>query len=310
MLDIANTSICIMLCTLNGADYIEEQLQSINISGFKKSILLISDDGSTDACLTIAEEVLNQKGLKFKVFSGPNAGYAENYRSLINAAEPQYDLFAFCDQDDIWHNEKLSVAAKAIIKHSPNTAVLYGSRTLIVTENKNNLGLSKFFAKPATFQNALVQNIAGGNTMVMNRAALTLLQCASANMPFVSHDWFAYQIITGADGIFLMDQVPRIDYRQHNNNAVGSNLGVWATLKRLNAGLNGRLSNWNDINIAVLENNRALLTRGARATLDAFKTARSAGFVARLVALRKSGVYRQTLRGTISLWIACTLKRL
>jgi hypothetical protein len=146
--------------------------------------------------------------------------------------------------------------------------------------------------------------------MVMNRAALLLLQKACADVRFVSHDWFAYQMVTGAGGVFIMDQTPHIDYRQHENNAVGTNTGFWATLERMEAAIGGRYARWNDINIAALETNRVLLTGEACTVLDYYKQARTAPFNARLKALHKAGVYRQTIKGTISLWAACLLKRL
>ena len=107
-----------------------------------------------------------------------------------------------------------------------------------------------------------------------------------------------------------MDQTPHIDYRQHENNAVGSNIGWRAALERLRAGLNGRFAGWNDVNIAALNANRALLTPKALASLDAYIEAKNAPFFKRLIALQRAGVYRQTHKGTVSLLIACLLKRL
>ena len=253
----ANT-ICILLCKLDGERFLEEQLRSIETGPLLSAHFLVSDDQSTDEGLAIARHVFAERGLPFTVRTGPNEGFAENFRSSILAADPNHDFYAFCDQDDVWHADKLTVAVAALLKHSQDVPALYGSRTRITDVNNNPIGMSPLFAKLPSFQNALVQSIAGGNTMVMNRAALLLLQKACADVRFVSHDWFAYQMVTGAGGVFIMDQTPHIDYRQHDNNAVGSNTGFRAALERLSAGLNGRFSDWNDVNIAALQSNRRL----------------------------------------------------
>jgi glycosyltransferase involved in cell wall biosynthesis len=303
-------TICILLCKLDGEQFLEEQLRSIEIGAFSSAHFLVSDDHSSDDGLKIAKQVLLERKLPFTVRQGPNEGFAENFRSSILAADAGFDFYAFCDQDDVWHADKLTAAAETILQHAPNLPVLYGTRTRITNRENKPIGLSPLFSKPPSFQNALVQSIAGGNTMVMNRSAFLLLQKACSDVRFVSHDWFAYQIITGAGGVFIMDQTPHIDYRQHENNAVGTNTGFWATLQRLEAAVGGRYARWNDINISALESNRHLLTENAKSVLDSFKLARYAPIRTRLTALRKAGVYRQTIKGTFSLWAACLLKRL
>jgi glycosyltransferase involved in cell wall biosynthesis len=303
-------TICILLCKLDGERFLEEQLRSIETGAFLSAHFLVSDDQSVDNGLAIVKRVLTERALPFTIRTGPNEGFAENFRSLILAADSDSDFYAFCDQDDVWHDDKLTSAASQIMQHPKEVPVLYGSRTRITDAENEPFGFSPLFSKPPSFRNALVQSIAGGNTMVMNRAALLLLQKACEDVRFVSHDWFAYQIITGAGGVFIMDQTPKIDYRQHENNAVGTNTGFWAALERMEAAVGGRYARWNDINITALDTNRGLLNSDAAMVLDLYKTARSAPLLDRLKALRKTGVYRQTLKGTFSLWAACLLKRL
>lgn len=303
-------SICILLCKLDGARFLEEQLRSISCDAFSSAEIIISDDGSVDDGLSIARSVLEERLFPFTIRQGPGQGFAANFRSLILAAEPTFDLYAFCDQDDVWHDSKLSAAAAEISQHPGHLPVLYGSRTRITDETNRPTGFSPLFTKKPSFQNALVQSIAGGNTMVMNRVAFLLLQKASQAGPFISHDWFAYQMVTGAGGIFIMDRTPRVDYRQHGKNVVGTNNGFGAVIARLVAGFSGRYTQWNAMNLTGLMANRELLTPEANATIDFFQVARSGGLIQRVVALRKSGVYRQTFKGNVSLWAACLLKRL
>jgi hypothetical protein len=52
---------------------------------------------------------------------------------------------------------------------------VYCSRTILVDVNGNQIGCSPLFTKKPSFANALVQSIAGGNTMVFNKKARDLI---------------------------------------------------------------------------------------------------------------------------------------
>jgi hypothetical protein len=128
--------------------------------------------------------------------------------------------------------------------------ILYCSRTGLIDEMGTDIGLSVDFRKPPQFRNALVQNIAGGNTMVMNRAAFVLVKEAASRTSFVSHDWWTYMIVTGAGGAILYSCQSDTLYRQHAGNSVGSNQGIAARLRRLILLFQGRYRRWNDRNVS------------------------------------------------------------
>jgi hypothetical protein len=87
------------------------------------------------------------------------------------------DYYAFCDQDDVWLAAKLAVAIRNISENQKETLpYLYCSRTTYVNEKLKRIGCSRLFAFPRTFRNALIQSIAGGNTMVFNQATKGLLE--------------------------------------------------------------------------------------------------------------------------------------
>ncbi len=127
---------------------------------------------------------------------------------------------------------------------------------------------------------------------------------------FVSHDWFAYQIISGAGGMVHYSSDPQVMYRQHGANIVGSNRGMLARMRRLGMVIGGRYSRWTSCNLAALRSCEAMLTPDAMAVIDAFQAARSGTLWRRIVSLRRSGVYRQTVYGQISLYAACILGKL
>ncbi len=147
--------------------------------------------------------------------------------------------------------------------------------------------------------------------MVLNRAALDLVQETARHAANVqAHDWWIYQIISGAGGIIKYDQMPLVLYRQHGRNQVGANDTFLSSAFRLRQLLKGRFRQWNSLNVKALKAANHWLTPEARVTLAEFNTARSASIAKRIAALRRAGLYRQTSRGQIALWIAAILKKL
>ena len=187
---------------------------------------------------------------------------------------------------------------------------MYCGRTELITIDERSYGFSPLFTRPPAFQNALVQSLGGGNTIIFNRAAKKILEEA-ATIDVVLHDWWVYQLVSAAGGMVHYDPQPMLKYRQHPHNIIGSNMGWRARLVRLRLMLQGRFREWNKTNITALRQLPAhLLQPKNREVLAHFEKARCASLPKRLYYLRQSGVYRQTLLGNLGLLAATILKRL
>jgi glycosyltransferase involved in cell wall biosynthesis len=302
--------IAILMCTKNGAAFLGQQLKSIADQTHTNWILVVSDDGSTDETREIILHFAETHHQMVTIRNGPGKGVCANFLSLAIDPTIDADYFAFCDQDDIWHVDKLRRALVWLASIPADVPGVYCGRTELMSPDERSYGLSQLFTRPATFRNALVQNLGGGNTMVFNRAAKKLLELAGTS-EVVVHDWWVYQLVSAADGIVLYDPQPMLKYRQHPENLIGSNLGWRARLVRLRMILNGRFRDWNATNIAELRRLPAqVLTPENREVLELFAKARSAPFPQRLSYLRQSGVYRQTLLGDLGLYAAALFKRI
>lgn len=302
--------LAVLMATFQGEKYIDEQLRSIEAQDWDHIDIWASDDGSTDGTVRLLERwAASWTRGSFTVLTGPNRGFAANFRSLLVNPDIEGDYFCFCDQDDIWLEDKTRAAATKLAASGDRPA-LYCARTIIADEGGHELLRSPLFRRPPNFANALVQSIGGGNTMVMNRAAHRLVQEAARRTGFVSHDWFSYLIIAGAGGDVIYAETPHVRYRQHPGNLVGSNHGWRAWAERILAAFGGRFSNWNDDNVRALEACRDMLTPDAMATLEMFREARRGPLLERLHKLRQSGVYRQTRFGQFSLYAAGLLGKL
>lgn len=298
--------ISVLFATYNGERFIDEQLASLAAQDVPWLDIVVSDDGSTDRTLQILERWRQSwsKGT-FEVRQGPGKGFAENFRFLLQAPGVTDGYVAFSDQDDVWDSNKLSVALAAIGAEAG--PALYGARTRLVDTDNRPIGYSPLFSRQPGFRNALVQSLAGGNTMVLNPAAAALVAESCRRTGFVSHDWWCYLLVSGAGGQVIYDPVPHIAYRQHESNLVGNNSAFGAKLDRVWRGLRGRYAEWNDRNLAGLAACSDMLAPPAREVLDKFIAARASGGLQGVVRLVRSGVYRQTVMSNVSLWVAALL---
>ncbi len=300
-------SVTILMAVRNGARHLAAQLASIETQTHPWR-LIVSDDGSTDDSRAIvAEFARNHAAGQVRQLDGPRQGPAENFRHLLRALPADARFAAFSDQDDVWLPEKLGRATLALAQAEAPT--IWASRVTICDEDLNPRADSPELRIAPAFSHALVQNLLQGNTMVLNHAALGLLRAADAEAgPIVMHDWWAYQLVTGAGGRVIFDRRPSLLYRQHRENVVGAANRSGASLARLRRMFGHTHRDWSRINLAALRASRHRLTPDAQLILDEF--ARLQGSLPqRLSAMRRGGFHRQGRLAQAALWAAALLGR-
>lgn len=302
--------VAILLSTHNGARYLAQQLDSIISQSYPHWQLAVSDDGSCDGTLDILLEYQRRLGHeRLTIQPGPCLGFYANFLSLVLDGTIAADAYAYCDQDDLWHPDRLERGLEWLAGVPPGLPALYCGRTRLVDERGQYLGQSPLFDRPPTFINALVQSLAGGNTMLFNHAARSLL-IGAGQLPIVSHDWWTYMLVSGAGGQVYYDKTPSIDYRQHGGNLIGANSSLGDRLYRLRRMFAGHFKQWNDINIESLRCCQHLLTEQHREVLLMFAMARKKSLLSRCRGVLSSGVYRQTLLGNLGLVAAILLGKI
>lgn len=297
------TQISILMAVRDGAAFLPAQLDSLARQDHRNWRLWASDDGSTDDSAAILRGFAARHGVaRVTVLAGPEQGAAANFRSLIRRAETGADHVAFCDQDDVWDEDRLSRGLALMLAKAPaDRPALAGSRLRICDVRLAPIGLSPLPHRPLGFANALVQNILSGNTLLLSPAAMALLRAAEAEAStFPVHDWWAYQLITGAGGVALYDPAPSVSYRQHGGNAIGAGQGLMALARRAAGLLGGAYGDRLRLATAALAASNLRLTEANRSTLRQFETALDATPIRRPALLRASGVYHQrNLQGRI-----------
>lgn len=303
--------VAILLCTFHGEKFLSEQLDSIAAQTHGNWEVWASDDGSSDATHRILLQYQTLWGKeRLSIHSGPQEGFVANFLALVTHADIEADFYAYSDQDDIWERDKLERAVAFLSTVSTDIPGLYCSRTRVVNAENNTISFSPDYSRPPSFQNALSQNIASGNTMVFNHATRALLMRVESTSKVVYHDWVTYLLVTGCGGRVYFDKLPSVRYRQHGDNHLGANLGLLPTVYRFFLMLRGRFQGWNAHNIRILHGFQDLLTEESRRALQQFDQARNAGLKDRIARFRQSGVHRQTALGNIGLFLAVLLRRI
>ncbi len=215
----------VLMSTYNGSKYIADQIKSIICNGFSNIHLNIRDDGSSDkATLESLNNFINCNNIT--VNFEENVGVIRSFYNLLQRSNDSYDYYAFSDQDDIWKNGKIARAVETLKKMDKNKPILYCTNIEIVDANLKHLSFSKVKSPRPSFENALVENIVTGCTMVINRRAKDLLL---GHFPrhTLMHDWWAYLVIS-CFGKVIYDSHPTILYRQHDSNVVGYTSNIFA----------------------------------------------------------------------------------
>lgn len=213
-------TVAVLLSTFNGEAYLQAQLDSLAAQEGVQVELFVRDDGSSDATL----DILARHAKTWPRLAAPDAGAglgpAKSFLRLLSTAPDGFGYYAFCDQDDVWLPDKLARATEALV-HAPESGPgLYCSRVMCVDRELCAMGLSQV-NPDSRFEHLLFENIAFGNTVVMNADARALILGSPLQAGMIMHDWWC-ALVVSAFGTVIHDDAARILYRQHGGNAIGA----------------------------------------------------------------------------------------
>jgi glycosyltransferase involved in cell wall biosynthesis len=205
----------VLLSTHNGARFLIEQVESVLGQRDVQVELCIRDDGSTDTTLMLLGELCSADS-RVTYTTGKCLGPAQSYLKMLSETPDDIEYVALCDQDDVWIDGKLARAAAWLAPlQGP---AMYCSAVEVVDQNLRPVGIHRTCRRRPALANALVQNIATGSTIVVNRPALRLFRRVPAGP--VMHDWWIYAVIAAA-GTVRYDPSTWVLYRQHGTSSIG-----------------------------------------------------------------------------------------
>ena len=123
--------IAVILSTYNGEKYLKEQMDSLLSQEGVDITLFVRDDGSTDRTVEMIQSYSDK--MDILLFKESNVGFERSFRAAVLKTEGRsFDFYAFCDQDDIWYEDKLAKGIDYIESLGNNEPILYCSNQVSV----------------------------------------------------------------------------------------------------------------------------------------------------------------------------------
>lgn len=248
MIDKKSPLISILLAVYNpNYEWFREQLISLNNQTYNNLELIIYDDCPENP---FDEKFINQyiNKFKYKIIRGKiNRGSNKAFEELTRVGQGKY--FAYCDQDDIWHEDKLQILFDTIQK---DNSVLSYSEMSVIDENGNHKFNSLLEAKPR------LNYIYGENlttsfffkNCVSGCCMLIKSDIAKSAIPFsgyIVHDQWLCIVASLYGAISFVDK-PLCKYRIHSRNQTGSLKNIYTKEDYYNLRVNTLKERINELN--------------------------------------------------------------
>lgn len=211
------TSIAVVISTYNGAEYLRDQIESVlaqDVVAIADLMVYVRDDGSEDGTVEILTDYAAQGKIEFE--RGENLGVVGSFLELIKHVPASTNYIALCDQDDIWHTDKLSRAVMVLSNRDQKIPQLYCSEYVFCDAKMACQGRSHLNRNGVTFQKMLYENMVSGNTTVINRELANAIVQAGREGVYC-HDWWI-ALVSSALGELTYDDFASLDYRRTGAN--------------------------------------------------------------------------------------------
>lgn len=210
----------VALCTFNGGPYLAAQLESIAGQSVLPDELVVCDDGSTDGTREILDRFAAAS--PFAVHVGVNdrrLGTTANFAQAIGRCTG--DFIALCDQDDVWHPDKLARYREAFARAPRAGAVFCDAEA--VDASLHPLGYTVWrYLRFTRAEQRRMRRGAAFDVLVRRHLVLGLtLAFRAAFRPLVlpipsdwAHDIWTALIVAAVSDVLPLS-APLVRYRQH-----------------------------------------------------------------------------------------------
>lgn len=207
-----NKTVSVVMCTFNGAAFVQEQIASIIAQTYPVYELLVFDDASSDDTVEKVKEFASKHSFIKVAVNERNIGFNKNFEQAIKAATG--DVIAISDQDDIWNAKKIE---KMMQSWKGENSIIYCSSVLFSGtppvkptikkhvrnfEGKDGRKLSMF-------------NTISGHTILLKKELLPFI------LPFseeVMYDWWIGIVAAYNGGVQYLNEI-LVFHRSHADNA-------------------------------------------------------------------------------------------
>lgn len=174
-------------------------MRSMQLQNYCNWVCLLIDDHSTDGSDSLLQ-TLTSEDPRFLLYknpyenSGPGPASARNFGlSLVTS-----DLVAFCDIDDLWHPDKLTIQVDAYIRHKADIVVTDYARFRLVSSLSIHT-INVVASSTCSYKRLLAKNLLPLSTVLMSSKFL------DKRFPLIHHEDYLYWLS-------IFSETPSINY--------------------------------------------------------------------------------------------------
>ena len=230
--------VSVALCTYNGVTFLNEQLSSFESQSRLPDELVVSDDASTDATMSLLRSFAASAPFPVRIFCNEETlGYSRNFTQAVLLCSG--DVVAFSDQDDVWYPEKLAHLCQ-VLETQPDVQGVFSDGD-IIDDHSMSVGRTLWesflfdssdqaqFASGKSVDILLSRNVVTGMTLAFRRAQSSLLEDRPNSW---MHDGWLAIVLALRDGLQACpDRL--VGYRVHGTQQVGTPATLTTKLSKL-----------------------------------------------------------------------------
>ena len=217
-----------------------EQLQSLASQTLLPFEVVVTDDCSSDSTIPIIQEF--SKLLNIKVFVNDfSLKVTKNFEKAVSLCSGE--IILMCDQDDIWHTDKLEKISN-YFQENPTQLAVFSDAELV---DEKGVSLDKNFWSAVRFHESQKQQFKDGNEIELLLAGNRTAGCMMAfrkelvekiipfptHIPLMIHDNWITIVVAMLDSLGMIEE-KLVSYRQHSFQQIGTRakeVGKTVTLK-------------------------------------------------------------------------------
>lgn len=227
------SKVSVAMCTYNGDRFLSRQLASLAQQSWQPDELVVCDDQSVDSSIAIIKEFARTAPFKVFLYQNKcNLGYVRNFEQAIQMCSG--DIVFLCDQDDVWHPEKIKRCV-AVFEHEPAVGLVLhgfdwvdgqGQALPRPIERYGDAGLTAS-ELPETFKQSSIEVFMSPYPRAWCGCMMAFRSLFLADIvpifPGKGHDDWVLKLLSAISQVRFLDEA-LINYRIHSTNVNGRDI--------------------------------------------------------------------------------------
>lgn len=212
----------ILMATYNGARYLPQQLCSIINQSLKDWTLYIHDDGSSDGTVSVIRKFASlDNRIKFVEDGKQYHSPALNFLHLLEYSSAPFAIF--CDQDDIWLDNKLEKMYDVIASLDNTKPLAVYSNAYVYCDDTDDISGQSTIVRPISIKDVLFMNGGVQGCAIMFNSLLRSIckripDCVAMHDHVVTLAAFTFGTMVYVDSRLML-------YRRHSDTVTGKTYG-------------------------------------------------------------------------------------